>query len=246
MWPHRMHPVERGTSSHTHAHMHTHTHTHTHTRTVYTNKHCMKMPCTHTIFTLLSIIKGRGKPLHKNAQLDYRKSRHQSMCIQNGAYTHVHVCKYTSHMQACTHVPIFWWLDICLSKVWLFGNCLQALSAPSVWDYNYFVVCCHPDPLLHPPDTTTPLLARYLLIKIWLPGNRLQTHMHAHKHTNTHTQLHIKVHLAHLLGTGEKDSLVHSSSVSRGSVEMIVNGNKNSNSLLSVFLSIQCGMILRT
>ena len=24
------------------------------------------------------------------------------------------------------------------------------------------------------PDTTTPLLARYLLIKIWLPGNRLQ------------------------------------------------------------------------
>ena len=25
-----------------------------------------------------------------------------------------------------------------------------------------------------PPDTTTPLLARYLLIKIWLPGNGLQ------------------------------------------------------------------------
>ena len=47
-------------------------------------------------------------------------------------------------------------------------------SAPSVWDYNYFVVCCHPDPLLHPPDTTTSLLARYLLIKIWLPGNRLR------------------------------------------------------------------------
>ena len=31
-------------------------------------------------------------------------------------------------------------------------------SALSVWDYNYFVVCCHPDPLLHPRDTTTPLL----------------------------------------------------------------------------------------
>ena len=36
------------------------------------------------------------------------------------------------------------------------------------------LVCCHPDPLLHPPDTTTPLLARFLLIEIWLPGNRLQ------------------------------------------------------------------------
>ena len=58
--------------------------------------------------------------------------------------------------------------------------------------YNYFVVCCHPDPLLHPPDTTTPLLARYLLIKIWLPGNGLQcilsnTHTRTHTHTHTHT-----------------------------------------------------------
>ena len=81
------------------------------------------------------------------------------------------------------------------------------------WDYNYFVVCCHPDLLLHPPDTTTPLLARYLLIKIWLPGNRLQTHtpcvhiqlythashsshhthLHAHTHTHTHTP-HISPH----------------------------------------------------
>ena len=51
-------------------------------------------------------------------------------------------------------------------------------TRPSVWDYNYFVVCCHPDPLLHPPDTTTPLLARYFLIKIWLPGNRLQMYMY--------------------------------------------------------------------
>ena len=64
-------------------------------------------------------------------------------------------------------------------------------SAPSVWDYNYFVVCCHPDPLLHPPDTTTPLLARYLLIKIWLPGNGLQISVHLYMHT-----LHISVHLS--------------------------------------------------
>ena len=41
--------------------------------------------------------------------------------------------------------------------------------------YVVVVVCGHPDPLLHPPDTTTPLLARYFLIKIWLPGNRLQS-----------------------------------------------------------------------
>ena len=42
----------------------------------------------------------------------------------------------------------------------------------------FCVICCHPDPLLHPPDTTTPLLAKYLLIKIWLPGNRLQMYMY--------------------------------------------------------------------
>ena len=28
-----------------------------------------------------------------------------------------------------------------------------------------------------PPDTTTPLMARYLLIKIWLPGNRIHVHL---------------------------------------------------------------------
>ena len=43
-----------------------------------------------------------------------------------------------------------------------------------LYSVQIVVVCCHPDPLLHPPDTTTPLLARYLLIKIWLPGNILQ------------------------------------------------------------------------
>ena len=58
------------------------------------------------------------------------------------------------------------------------------------------IVCCHPDPLLHPPDTTTPLLARYLLIKIWLPGNRLQIHTHAHAHTHTcmHTRTYMHTH----------------------------------------------------
>ena len=42
---------------------------------------------------------------------------------------------------------------------------------------NYFVFCCHLDSLLHLPDTTTPLMARYLLIKIWLPGHRIQACM---------------------------------------------------------------------
>ena len=40
--------------------------------------------------------------------------------------------------------------------------------------YNYFVFCCHPEPLLHPSDTTTLLVTSYLLIKIWLPGNKSQ------------------------------------------------------------------------
>ena len=31
-----------------------------------------------------------------------------------------------------------------------------------------------------PPDTTTSLMARYLLIKIWLPGNNWQTGIMMH------------------------------------------------------------------
>ena len=38
-----------------------------------------------------------------------------------------------------------------------------------------FVSYCHPYPLLHPPNTTTPLMARYLLIKIWLPANSIHS-----------------------------------------------------------------------
>ena len=61
-----------------------------------------------------------------------------------------------------------------------------------------------------PPDTTTPFLARYLLIKIWLPGNGLQIqiykcmhtqsttyllkHTHAHTRICKHACMHIRMH----------------------------------------------------
>ena len=75
-------------------------------------------------------------------------------------------------MCACVHVLMHAYLVVVVPDT---GGTRCMVECPhSVWDYNYFVVCCHPDPLLHLPDTTTPLLARYLLIKIWLQGNRLQ------------------------------------------------------------------------
>ena len=78
------------------------------------------------------------------------------------AHVHVH---YRDSLHYSTH-------SSCSPRHW--GHSMHGRVPPSIWDYNYFVVCCHPDPLLHPPDTTTLLLARYFLIKIWLPGNRLQ------------------------------------------------------------------------
>ena len=68
--------------------------------------------------------------------------------------------------------------NVHLSEMYTFYTVyLQSLGISSGGgggEYIVVVVCCHLDPLLHPPDTTTPLLARYLLIKIWLPGNGLQ------------------------------------------------------------------------
>ena len=79
---------------------------------------------------------------------------------------------------ACMHAYVF--VVCCLATK--FGKQISShergggvSSAPSVWDYNYFVVCCHPDPLLHPPDTTTPLLARYLLITTYIMCECLYT-----------------------------------------------------------------------
>ena len=47
------------------------------------------------------------------------------------------------------------------------------VDCPQCLGVILFVFCCHLDPLLHPPDTTTLLMARYLLTKVWLPGNRV-------------------------------------------------------------------------
>ena len=95
------------------------------------------------------------------------------VCVQHAkTYTHVHVSAFVSN---------YMYMYMCMYRVYLLSFKISVYtwsSAPSVWDYNYFVVCCHPNPLLHPPDTTTPLLARYLLIKIWLPDNRLQMYMY--------------------------------------------------------------------
>ena len=87
--------------------------------------------------------------------------------IQSGnSYTHV--CAYThthTRTHTCTH-------GSCSPRHW--GHSMHGLGLQ---------LSCSLLPsgsIAPPPNTTTSLLARYLLIKIWLPGNRLQTHMHTH------------------------------------------------------------------
>ena len=46
------------------------------------------------------------------------------------------------------------------------------------------VSSCLSDPFTPPTDTTTLLVAGYLLIKTWLLGNCLQTNTHTHTHTH--------------------------------------------------------------
>ena len=69
-------------------------------------------------------------------------------------------------------------------------------SAPSVWNYNYFVVCCHLDPLLHPPDTITPLLARLFAYQNLVARQRttkhnIDTHSYFHAHHPQATCIHV-------------------------------------------------------
>ena len=117
----------------------------------------MKLVCKHFHFS------GPGK---------YKKKMSLNAIFSPYTHTQAH-----AHPGPHTHRPMYTHTS-CSPK---------CIECSSVWDYNYFVVCCHPDPLLCPPDTTTPLLARYLLIKIWLPGNGLQRPMHTQAHVHAHT-----------------------------------------------------------
>ena len=98
-------------------------------------------------------------------------SVHKNKCINKRQTHHTNIHLYTL---TCQPVMV---LDI------------KSTTATVTTKLIVVVVCCHPEPLLHPPDTTTPLLARYFLIKIWLPGNRLQTGIRVIQYTYTIVQV---------------------------------------------------------
>ena len=61
----------------------------------------------------------------------------------------------------------------CILTVWTLRALVEWLRPPVV-EVHLFCILLQQGFIASPPGTATPLLARYLLIEIWLPGNKIQ------------------------------------------------------------------------